>query len=96
MIRVAQAHLLLLSDSIRPDKRRCVNASGVESVLSGAKSLEREVANPPTEIETAWASAQGSNGRYATKWITSGWPPASRNRRVFPTSRQTSSEVCQT
>src|ERR1017187_5937722 len=32
------------------------------------KPLARIVANPPTEIEAAWASAQGSNGRFTSKW----------------------------
>jgi hypothetical protein len=36
----------------------------------GGNPLERIVANPPTEIETAWASAQGSNGRFTSSWRT--------------------------
>ena len=32
----------------------------------GVKPVGRIVGNPPTEIETAWASAHGSNGHHSS------------------------------
>ena len=36
------------------------------------------VGNPPTEIETPWASAKGSNGRYTATWRAVPSPSAGR------------------
>jgi hypothetical protein len=57
-------------------KGSTARSSAMENDPSG-----REVGNPPTEIETAWALAQGSNGRYASSEIRSPvyWPAVTRD-----------------
>src|SRR5271167_3531382 len=50
-----------LAPGRQPTPEACPESSPGES--TSGKSLGRVVGNPLTEIDTAWASAQGSNGR---------------------------------
>jgi hypothetical protein len=54
---------------MRTDKNWGVDGSGVESVLSGVKSLGPIVGKPPTERGRHCRKSQERIGRYAGKWV---------------------------
>jgi hypothetical protein len=78
--RLFPVTLFLIEDVENTQEFIPKSGSGISGRISTHKRqwarnpLGRIVGNPLTEIDTAWASAQGSNGRFSSRWITSELP----------------------